>query len=87
VREGKYTESSCVLKIREYCWVKSRLDGKLYTPSDLFFDCDEVRSILGSNAPYATPQVKFLISFLVLLFHCSETIAVKFYSGNDKGKH
>jgi hypothetical protein len=56
-KEGKYTESSCILKIREYCWVKSRLDGKLYFPSDLFFDCDEVRSILGSNAPYATPQV------------------------------
>lgn len=49
--------SSCVLRICEYCWVKSRPDGRLYFPSDLFFDCDEIRSILGSDTPYATPEV------------------------------
>ncbi|XP_057847024.2 protein NO VEIN isoform X2 [Cryptomeria japonica] len=55
--EGKQTEASCVLQIRGYRWIKSKLDDKLYFPTNLFFECDDVKSILGSHVPYASPQV------------------------------
>ncbi|KAH9288605.1 hypothetical protein KI387_032722, partial [Taxus chinensis] len=56
-KKGKYTEASCILEIRRHCWVKSKFNGKLCFPTDLFFDFDDVKSILGSHAPYANPQV------------------------------
>eukprot|EP01018_Ginkgo_biloba_P025050 Gb_08163 [translate_table: standard] len=54
---GKHTQTSCVLKMHAFQWVKSTLDGRLHLPTDLFFDCDDVKCILGPHAPYATPQV------------------------------
>ncbi|XP_020260573.1 uncharacterized protein LOC109836936 isoform X2 [Asparagus officinalis] len=56
--EGKRTiESSFMRSLREFEWVASSTDKKLHRPHDLFYDCNEVRSILGNLAPYAVPQV------------------------------
>ncbi|KAJ0989891.1 hypothetical protein J5N97_008247 [Dioscorea zingiberensis] len=43
--------------IREFKWIASTLDDKLHHSEDLFYDCEEVRSIFGNLAPYAVPQV------------------------------
>ncbi|XP_021895218.1 LOW QUALITY PROTEIN: uncharacterized protein LOC110812694 [Carica papaya] len=50
--------SSFVCNIRDICWVVSSMDDKLHCAKDLFYDCDEVRSILGTAAPYAVPKVR-----------------------------
>ncbi|XP_010673417.2 protein NO VEIN [Beta vulgaris subsp. vulgaris] len=39
-------------------WVISSVDNELHRPSELFYDCDDVRSIFGCHAPYAVPKVK-----------------------------
>lgn len=41
----------------EYRWIASTMDQDLHQSKDLFYDCDEVRSILGDFAPYAIPKV------------------------------
>lgn len=50
-------ESSFMKCIREFKWIASTLDDKLYHSEDLFYDCEEVSSILGNLAPYAVPRV------------------------------
>ncbi|KAH7429492.1 hypothetical protein KP509_09G052400, partial [Ceratopteris richardii] len=47
---------SWVLCLRSFPWVESSFDGKFYHPTDLFYQCPAVESILGKNAPYARPQ-------------------------------
>ncbi|KAF7807153.1 histidine kinase-, DNA gyrase B [Senna tora] len=39
-------------------WVVSTMDDELHYPSDLFYDCEAVRMILGAFVPYAVPKVK-----------------------------
>ncbi|EEF44191.1 conserved hypothetical protein [Ricinus communis] len=52
------TFKSCFLRsIHDVQWVVSTMDNELHYPKDLFNDCDVVRSILGSSAPYALPKV------------------------------
>ncbi|RAL54444.1 hypothetical protein DM860_001572 [Cuscuta australis] len=56
--EMKLFESSFASSIRNVQWIGSTLDDNLHFPSDLFFDCEPVRSVLGASAPYALPKVK-----------------------------
>ncbi|GJM96963.1 hypothetical protein PR202_ga13847 [Eleusine coracana subsp. coracana] len=50
-------ESSFLKCIRSFKWVASIMDEDLHNATDLFFDFENVRSLLGSVAPYAVPQV------------------------------
>lgn len=50
-------KSSFMSSICEVKWVASIMDNELHYPKDLFHDCDAVRSLLGSYAPYAVPKV------------------------------
>lgn len=56
--ENKQFKSSFVQSISDVQWMASSIDRKLHYPRDLFYDCEEVRSILGNFAPYAVPQVR-----------------------------
>ncbi|XP_031403779.1 protein NO VEIN isoform X1 [Punica granatum] len=51
-------ESSFLRHLRNVQWVVSSMDNELHYASDLFHDCDSVRSVLGHSAPYAVPQVR-----------------------------
>ncbi|XP_050219980.1 protein NO VEIN [Mercurialis annua] len=51
-------KSSFLGSIHDVPWVVSTMDNKLHYPKDLFYDCDAVRSVLGSCAPYALPKVR-----------------------------
>lgn len=51
------TTASFILQMRSFAWIQSTSDGKLYNPTQLFHQCFAVQSILGNNAPYATPQI------------------------------
>ncbi|XP_074273372.1 protein NO VEIN-like [Silene latifolia] len=53
-----YFESSLVSCLSDVKWVVSSADSKLHFPSELFYDCDAVHSVLGSHAPYAVPKLK-----------------------------
>ncbi|PIA29997.1 hypothetical protein AQUCO_05800225v1 [Aquilegia coerulea] len=55
---GKKFKSSFIKSINDVQWMASSIDQKLHYPRDLFYDCEEVRSILGKLAPYVSPQVK-----------------------------
>ncbi|KAI4342574.1 hypothetical protein MLD38_027187 [Melastoma candidum] len=50
--------SSFMKSISGCPWVASSMDDELHYPTELFHDCDSVRCILGSVAPYAVPKVK-----------------------------
>ncbi|XP_068634476.1 protein NO VEIN [Aristolochia californica] len=50
-------QSSFMKSIQNFKWVASTRDEELHYPRDLFYDCEEVRSILGDNASYAVPMV------------------------------
>ncbi|KAK9081153.1 hypothetical protein Syun_030516 [Stephania yunnanensis] len=54
----KLFESSVLRSIHEYKWLASTMDQLLHYPRDLYFDCEEVRSVLGGFAPYVVPQKK-----------------------------
>lgn len=51
-------KSSFISTISDTRWVVSTTDDELHYPKDLFYDCDEVRSVLGASAPYAIPKVR-----------------------------
>ncbi|CAN0875182.1 Protein NO VEIN [Linum grandiflorum] len=51
-------KSSFISSLCDAQWLVSSIDNELHYPKDLFHDCETVRSILGSFAPYATPKVK-----------------------------
>lgn len=63
-------QSSLVKSLHEVRWVASSTNEDLHYPRDLFYDCADVRSLLGANAPYALPQVK---SPFPLLLHFSKS--------------
>ncbi|XP_071721673.1 LOW QUALITY PROTEIN: protein NO VEIN-like [Rutidosis leptorrhynchoides] len=56
--DSKTFMSSFVRSILGVQWVPSSMDEKLHYPNDLFHDCQEVRLILGTFAPFAVPKVK-----------------------------
>lgn len=70
-KSGDYSKqfpSAFMNSICEVQWVVSSVGDKLHHPKDLFYDCDAVRSILGTSAPYAVPKVsRFDKSFLLIL--------------------
>ncbi|XP_077234844.1 histidine kinase-, DNA gyrase B-, and HSP90-like ATPase family protein [Tasmannia lanceolata] len=55
---SKPFESSFMKSIRNFRWIVSSMDEDLHYPRDLFYNCKDVRSILGASASYAVPQVK-----------------------------
>ncbi|CAM0876991.1 unnamed protein product [Alopecurus aequalis] len=55
--ENKTVESSFMKCIRSFRWIASTADYDLHYATDLFYDFENVRSLLGSVAPYAVPQV------------------------------
>ncbi|KAM0899027.1 hypothetical protein ACQ4PT_021575 [Festuca glaucescens] len=55
--ENKTVESSFMKCIRSFRWIASTVDDDLHYATDLFHDFENVRSLLGSVAPYAVPQV------------------------------
>ncbi|KAH7521674.1 hypothetical protein FEM48_Zijuj07G0058000 [Ziziphus jujuba var. spinosa] len=55
---SKSFKSSFMSSISDVKWVLSSMDSELHYPKDLYHDCDAVRSILGSSAPYAVPKVR-----------------------------
>jgi hypothetical protein len=69
--DSKLFKSSFMSSICDVQWVVSSMDDELHYPKDLFYDCDEVRFILGASAPYAVPKVSVIYWFSLLhfLFH------------------
>lgn len=55
--DGSLFKSSFLCNMRDAQWAVSSMDDELHLPKDLFHDCDSVRSILGSCAPYMIPKV------------------------------
>ncbi|XP_052207754.1 protein NO VEIN isoform X2 [Diospyros lotus] len=51
-------KSSVISNLCNTPWLISSMDHELHYSRDLFYDCDAVRSILGTAAPYAVPKVK-----------------------------
>ncbi|KAM7488873.1 hypothetical protein LguiB_026357 [Lonicera macranthoides] len=56
--ESKPFKSSFISLLRDTNWIASSMDNELHKAKDLFHDCEAVRSILGSSAPYAVPKVR-----------------------------
>ncbi|XP_030507403.2 protein NO VEIN [Cannabis sativa] len=56
--DSKAFKSTFLSTITDAQWVVSTLDDKLHYPKDLYYDCEAVRSVLGTCAPYACPKVK-----------------------------
>ncbi|XP_040378026.1 protein NO VEIN isoform X2 [Oryza brachyantha] len=50
-------ESSFMNSIQSLKWIASAMDEDLHYPTDLFYNTEDVSSILGSVAPYAVPQI------------------------------
>ncbi|XP_073014216.1 protein NO VEIN isoform X1 [Typha latifolia] len=55
--DEKTIESSFIKSIRKFKWIASSMDEDLHYSKDLYYDCESVRSLLGTMAPYAVPQV------------------------------
>lgn len=55
--ENRTVESSFMKCIQSFKWIASSVDYDLHYATDLFYDFENVRSLLGSVAPYAVPQV------------------------------
>ncbi|KAG0460586.1 hypothetical protein HPP92_020883 [Vanilla planifolia] len=49
--------SSFMKCIQKFSWIPSTLDKELHQPESVFYDCEQVQSILGIKGPYACPQV------------------------------
>ncbi|OVA05273.1 protein of unknown function DUF3883 [Macleaya cordata] len=58
MEESKLFKSSFIKSIHDVQWIVSSMDQELHYSTDLFHDCEAVRSILGASAPYAVPQVR-----------------------------
>ncbi|XP_029119151.1 protein NO VEIN isoform X2 [Elaeis guineensis] len=61
--DTKTFKSSFMGSILSFKWVASSMDEEVHYPSDLFYDCEAIQSILGTLAPYAIPKLtsgKFL---------------------------
>jgi hypothetical protein len=55
--ENRAVESSFMKCIQSFKWIASRMDEDLHYATDLFYDCENVRSLFGSVAPYVVSQV------------------------------
>ncbi|XP_062212736.1 protein NO VEIN isoform X2 [Phragmites australis] len=55
--ENRTVESSFLKCIRSFKWIASSIDEDLHYATDLFYDSENMRSLLGRVAPYAVPQV------------------------------
>ncbi|KAI0489261.1 hypothetical protein KFK09_029103 [Dendrobium nobile] len=49
--------SSFMKSIREFAWIASTMDKDLHRPNNVFYDCEQVHSILGTIGPYAVPKI------------------------------
>lgn len=58
VGDGHPFKSTFISNLCDIRWVVSTMDNELHYPKDLFYDCEAVRTILGTFAPYAVPKVK-----------------------------
>ncbi|KAI4317529.1 hypothetical protein L6164_025391 [Bauhinia variegata] len=56
--DGYPFKSTFICSLCDFQCVASTMDDELHYPKDLFYDCEEVRKILGASAPYAVPKVK-----------------------------
>lgn len=68
---SKSFKSSFMSSICDVKWVASSMDSELHYPKDLYYDCDAVRSILGSSAPFAVPKVSCTCLYVNLLLRYS----------------
>ncbi|KAF8778986.1 hypothetical protein HU200_003091 [Digitaria exilis] len=55
--ENRMVESSFLKCIQSFKWIASSMDEDLHYATDLFYDVENVRSLIGSAAPYAAPQI------------------------------
>ncbi|KAM7485827.1 hypothetical protein LguiA_001836 [Lonicera macranthoides] len=56
--ESKPFKSSFITLLHDTDWIVSSMDNELHKAKDLFHDCEAVKSILGSSAPYAIPKIR-----------------------------
>ncbi|KAM7488866.1 hypothetical protein LguiB_026350 [Lonicera macranthoides] len=56
--ESKPFKSSFISLLHDTNLIVSSMDNELHKAKDLFHDCEAVKSILGSIAPYAVPKVR-----------------------------
>uniref|UniRef100_A0A804M5T2 Protein NO VEIN C-terminal domain-containing protein n=1 Tax=Zea mays TaxID=4577 RepID=A0A804M5T2_MAIZE len=80
--ENRAVESSFMKCIQSFKWIASRMDEDLHYATDLFYDCENVRSLFGSVAPYAVPQVsssslKKAIGFKTEVSYCDALMVLK----------
>ena len=64
IGDTKPFKSSFMTSICNFQWIASSMDEQLHYPKDLFHDSDEVRSVLGSSAPYALPKVSYIYIYI-----------------------
>ncbi|KAJ4778054.1 hypothetical protein LUZ62_062311 [Rhynchospora pubera] len=55
--EKSSAQSSFVKSLHEVKWIASSADENLHYPRNIFYDCADVRSLLGANVPYSLPQI------------------------------
>ncbi|AQK82624.1 no vein-like [Zea mays] len=68
--------------IQSFKWIASRMDEDLHYATDLFYDCENVRSLFGSVAPYVVSQVsssslKKAIGFKTEVSYCDALMVLK----------
>ena len=63
---GKPPHRLAFLKcLQDFRWIASTVDEDLHFPTNIFYDCEQVRTILGSFALYAVPQVSSFLGSCV----------------------
>ncbi|KAJ3681637.1 hypothetical protein LUZ60_014210 [Juncus effusus] len=55
--ESVSVQSAFVKSLHGFKWVACNYGDELYNPSDLFYDCADIKALFGDNVPYAAPQV------------------------------
>ncbi|AQK82614.1 no vein-like [Zea mays] len=80
--ENRAVESSFMKCIQSFKWIASRMDEDLHYATDLFYDCENVRSLFGSVAPYVVSQVsssslKKAIGFKTEVSYCDALMVLK----------
>jgi hypothetical protein len=95
--ENQTVESSLMKCIRSFRWIASTVDDDLHYATDLFYDSENVRSLLGSVAPYALPQVcssyhyqpsdRKKVSFYPYQFERALTLETSFFWNRYQADH
>ncbi|KAJ1293140.1 hypothetical protein BS78_01G045100 [Paspalum vaginatum] len=80
--ENRTVESSFLKCIQSFKWIASSMDEDLHYATDLFYDFENVRSLFGSVAPYAVPQVsssslRMDIGFKTEVSYCDAMMVLK----------